>query len=348
MLENRLEETLAFGRRLDVAALSRYLTEMVGGELGGDSLVALLQQYALCDAPLVAPGGRVTGSTGFHLALLGPTGSGKSFAIDDLVRGDPRRGVPAHGLPGRNRYCGGITPARFLRIGAYYSDRAMNFIVPEFNDWFRYPGMVEPLKLALEQRAVRWETTQSTIGPYTFRSFFSVSYNVRDGAGARSGVMRDPYFVALEDRMLMRFQTMTRNRFRAIDASTERLELGEVDFPWADQIRDHLTLTHAIQTGHRRVADRFPRRAVRLSRALYDRLQAVSDELLSRTDPPTLSPRARTRAVRLAASAALVRVLAERTAGPVSLRAPEIDVADQFYREEFAARATAPRRALAS
>ncbi|EQD56659.1 hypothetical protein B2A_05149, partial [mine drainage metagenome] len=76
-----------------------------------------MQQYALADVPLVAPGGRTTGTTGFHLALFGPPGTGKTFAIDDFLRGNERTGVPAHGLPGRNRYCGGITPAQFLRVG---------------------------------------------------------------------------------------------------------------------------------------------------------------------------------------------------------------------------------------
>ncbi|EQD68435.1 hypothetical protein B2A_00439, partial [mine drainage metagenome] len=70
------------------------------------------------DAPLVAPTGRVTGTTGFHLALFGPPGTGKTFSIDDLIRGNPRTGVPSHGLPGRNRYCGGITPVQFLHVGA--------------------------------------------------------------------------------------------------------------------------------------------------------------------------------------------------------------------------------------
>ncbi|EQD73212.1 hypothetical protein B1A_05064, partial [mine drainage metagenome] len=127
-------------------------------ELYADSLLALLQQYALTDAPLVAPTGRVTGTTGFHLALFGPPGTGKTFSIDDLIRGNPRTGVPSHGLPGRNRYCGGITPVQFLHVGAAYTGRTFNFIVPEFNDWFKYRGMVEPLKLVMEQREVKWET----------------------------------------------------------------------------------------------------------------------------------------------------------------------------------------------
>ncbi|HUJ78224.1 MAG TPA: hypothetical protein VLX64_04365, partial [Thermoplasmata archaeon] len=136
VLTDRLEETIAFGRGFSVARLEAYLAGLFGEALAVDSLIALVQQYALADVPLVAPTGRTTGTTGFHLALFGPPGTGKTFSIDDMIRGNPRSGVPAHGLPGRNRYCGGITPVQFLRVGAAYTGRTFNFIVPEFNDWF--------------------------------------------------------------------------------------------------------------------------------------------------------------------------------------------------------------------
>ncbi|MGD0250462.1 MAG: hypothetical protein ABSB97_06205, partial [Thermoplasmata archaeon] len=227
VLRERLEATVAFGKTFDVEKLAAYLRGLFGEELYFDSLISLLQQYALADAPLIAPTGRTTGATGFHLALFGPPGTGKTFSIDDLVRGNPRSGVPAHGLPGRNRYCGGITPVQFLRVGTAYTGRTFNFIVPEFNDWFKYRGMVEPLKLVMEQREVKWETTFGIVGPYTFRSFLSVNYNVRTaGASSFWTTFSDPNFAALEDRMLLRFHPMTRERFRAVEASAERLELG--------------------------------------------------------------------------------------------------------------------------
>ncbi|MCI4370190.1 MAG: hypothetical protein L3J81_02535, partial [Thermoplasmata archaeon] len=159
VLHHRLAETVAFGKTFSVDALAGYLRELFGEVLYVDSLISLLQQYALADVPLIAPTGRTTGTTGFHLALFGPPGTGKTFSIDDMIRGNPRTGVPAHGLAGRNRYCGGITPVQFLRVGASYTGRTFNFIVPEFNDWFKYKGMVEPLKLVMEQREVKWETT---------------------------------------------------------------------------------------------------------------------------------------------------------------------------------------------
>ena len=339
ILRERLEETVAFGRSFHVERLAEYLKGLFGEELYFDSLISLLQQYALADAPLIAPTGRTTGSTGFHLALFGPPGTGKTFSIDDLVRGNPRSGVPAHGLPGRNRYCGGITPVQFLRVGAAYTGRTFNFIVPEFNDWFKYRGMVEPLKLVMEQREVKWETTLGTVGPYTFRSFFSVNYNVRT-AGAQDywTTIGDPNFAALEDRMLLRFHPMTRSRFRAVEASAERLELGEIDFALADKVRDHLTLVHAIETGHPLVAGKFPRRAVRLDRRLYGELREVSEKALKETNFPKFSPRLKLRAVRLASAAALLRYFDRSTSEPLEIGKREVDLARHFYEEEIRVR----------
>ncbi len=120
--------------------------------------------------------------------------------------------------------------------------------------------MVEPLKLVMEQREVKWETTLGVVGPYTFRSFLSVNYNVRTaGASDYWTTFTDPNFAALEDRMLLRFHPMTRERFRAVEASAERLDLGEIDFADASSLRDHLTLVHAIETRHPLVAHRVPR-----------------------------------------------------------------------------------------
>ncbi|MGA9840096.1 MAG: hypothetical protein WBE40_06935 [Thermoplasmata archaeon] len=339
VLRSRLDATVEFGRTFNVEKLAAYLRGLFGEALYFDSLISLLQQYALADAPLLAPTGRTTGATGFHLALFGPPGTGKTFSIDDLVRGNPRTGVPAHGLPGRNRYCGGITPVQFLRVGSSYTGRTFNFIVPEFNDWFKYRGMVEPLKLVMEQREVKWETTFGTVGPYTFRSFFSVNYNVRT-AGAQDywATIGDPNFAALEDRMLLRFHPMTRDRFRAVEASAERLELGEMEFELAGKIRDHLTLVHAIETGHPLVAAKFRSRSVRLERGLYDRLREVSEKALKTTTFPKFSPRLKSRAVRLAAAASLLTYFATPGPAPLAIGKVETEFARRFYEEEIRAR----------
>jgi hypothetical protein len=339
VVHERLDATIEFGRTWSVDRLAEYLKGLFGEALFTDSLIALLQQYALADVPLLAPTGRSTGTTGFHLALFGPPGTGKTFSIDDIIRGNPRSAVPAHGLPGRNRYCGGITPVQFLRVGASYTGRTFNFIVPEFNDWFKYRGMVEPLKLVMEQREVKWETTLGTVGPYTFRSFFSVNYNVRTaGASDYWTTIADPNFAALEDRMLLRFHPMTRDRFRAVEASAERLELGQLDFELAGKIRDHLVLVHAIETRHPLVAARFPSKSVQLDPSLYHRLREVSEAALKTTEHPKFSPRLKSRAVRLGAAASLLTYFARPKDRVLPISQEEGEFARRFYQEEIRAR----------
>jgi hypothetical protein len=136
----------------------------------------------------------------------------------------------------------------------------------------------------------------------------------------------------------LRFHPMTRDRFRAVEASAERLELGEMEFALAGKIRDHLTLLHAIETGHPLVAAKFRSRAVRLERSLYDQLRAVSEKALKTTTFPKFSPRLKSRAVRLAAAASLLTYFAETAPGPIAIGKVEAEFARRFYEEEIRAR----------
>jgi hypothetical protein len=157
LLENRLEETLEFGEKMSTQWLTDYLKETFGDILFFDILLALTQQYAMPNIPILNERDQNIMQTGFNLALFGEPGTGKTFAVDDVIRGNTAGNVPPHGLPGLNRYCGGMTAARFIRIGEAYEGRQVNFIVPEFNNWFRYSGMVDVLKLAMEQREIKYE-----------------------------------------------------------------------------------------------------------------------------------------------------------------------------------------------
>ncbi len=208
--------------------------------------------------------------------------------------------------------------------------------------------MVEPLKLVMEQREVKWETTFGTVGPYTFHSFFSVNYNVRT-AGAQDywTTIADPNFAALEDRMLLRFHPMTRARFRAVESAAERLELGELDFALASTIRDHLTLVYAIETGHPLVSGKFRLRPVRLERALYEKLREVSERALKVTDFPKFSPRLKARAVRLAAAASLLTYFGGSMSEAIRIGSEESEFARRFYEEEIRAREGRHGRAAA-
>ena len=146
LLRNRLNETINFGKTFSAGFVADYLQKMFGEMLYTDSFLSIIQQYSLCDVEIVNPLGKAGMKTGWSFALFGEPGTGKSFSTRDLILGIPGGKMAPHGIPGRNRYCGGITPARFIRIGQVYVGRTFNFIVPEFNDWFRYSGMVDVLQ----------------------------------------------------------------------------------------------------------------------------------------------------------------------------------------------------------
>ncbi|MCK4435837.1 hypothetical protein KAU87_03400, partial [Candidatus Bathyarchaeota archaeon] len=274
-----------------------------------DSLLSITQQYGLADVEIVHSKGRTGMRTGWNLSLFGEPGTGKSFSSRDFIIGKLDAKIPPHGVPGRNRYAGGMTPARFIRIGQAYSGKIFNFIVPEFNDWFKYKGMVEPLKLAMERGKIKYETHREVIGPYRFSSFFSVNYNV---AALRRGyevTVQDPNFSAIEDRMLCRLHRLTKQRFVEIAESQIRLAFGEVDIgEEAQQIRDHLSLVYAIETNHPLTPSRFSRKPVMLTpktqEILMEARKAILDEIPH--EFVSFSARLEDRAIRFACAASLL------------------------------------------
>jgi hypothetical protein len=332
----RLEETVEFGSTISVTAIAKYLQEMFP-HLYFDSLLSIVHQYSLADVEIVAPTGKVTNSTGFSLSFFGPTGSGKTFNIDDMIRGNQKFGIPPHGLPGRNRYCGGITPIQFIRLGEAYVGRKFNFIVPEFNDFFRYKGMVEPLKLVMEQREVKYETTEGTIGPYLFSSFFSVNYNTRVFGNSYIVTVSDPNFNAIEDRMLCRLHKMSKERFSAIDESRMKLELGELDFGLAGKLRDHMTLIYAIETKHPLLRGKYPYKQVAVNKGIYERFSRINQLILRELDRVMFSTRLGSRAIRLACAMSLIDYF-RHGVKVIDVNKDAENFALRFYVEEVAAR----------
>ena len=231
-----------------------------------DSFLSIIQQYSLADVDIVNPQGKTGIKTGWSLALFGEPGTGKSFSTRDLILGIPGGKLQPHGIPGRNRYCGGITPARFIRIGQVYVGRTFNFIVPEFNDWFRYQGMVDILKIAMERGEIKQELHREIIGPYRFDSFFSVNYNTAVMGQGYAVTIGDPNFNAIEDRMICRLHRMTKERYVEIAQSQMRLAMSGVnEDKRAKQIRDHVTLVYAIETGHPMVKNRFKKKPIMIT-----------------------------------------------------------------------------------
>ncbi len=327
--EERLESTIKFGKSFDAAQLTTYLSMF--GNLYFDTLLSMIHQYALADIPIVNQIGKVAGYTGFNLAFFGAPGTGKTFAVDDMIRGNERLNIPPHGLPGRNRYCGGMTPAKFIRIAEAYEGRKFNFIVPEFNDWFKYKGMVEPLKLAMEHREIKYEIKGETVGPYKFSPFFSVNYNTRVKERGYEVTISDPNFNSIEDRMLCILHKMTKNRFLALRDSQKKLRMGKIDFDWADSIRDHLCLVHAIYTTN---VD-FPQKPVVLTEDLEEMLSRADEVLLDNVKSvEMLSPSVRLAdmAVKLAGASKILSYFKE---DELEIGENEINLALEFYIEEM-------------
>ena len=341
LLENRLEDVLDFGRKLEIETIADYLRDMFGEVLYFDSLLSICQQYGMADTDIVNPKGGPSSHTGFHLALFGAPGTGKTFAIKEMILGDSRKNVKPHGLPGRNRYCGGMTPAKFIRVGEAYQGRKFNFIVTEFNDWFKYRGMVEPLKIALEQGDIRFETKTESVGPYRFNSFFSTNYNTKiEGKMGYRVTVGDPNFNAIEYRMIVRLHRMTRERYDELKKSQRKLALGEMNFSLADRIRDHLVLVYAIQTEHPLVKDDYKKKKIVARENIWDTLEKASSLILDalRGEQLPFSIRLERKAVQLAGTLTLFSYFAQE-GELLEIPRKAIDLAVKFYIEEAAVRA---------
>ncbi|MCD6088494.1 hypothetical protein J7K07_02085 [Candidatus Bathyarchaeota archaeon] len=340
LLKNRLEKTIKFGKNFGIEYLASYLKERFGPILYFDSLLSITQQYGLANVNIVHERGETGKKTGWSLALFGDPGTGKSFSTRDMILGKPSAKIGAHGLPGRNRYCGGMTPAFFIRIGEAYAGRVFNFIVPEFNDFFRYKGMVEPLKIAMEQGVIKYETHSEVIGPYRFTSFFSVNYNVSVHRKGYEITIQDPNFNAIEDRMLCRLHRLTKERFLEITKSQMRLALGIIDVERdAKKIRDHLTLVYAIETRHPLIQKRFPYKPVMITPEVFEIIGKARAAILERIPDGMVkfSARLEDKALRFACAASLMDYFRyEEDYIPVSKEA--LKYAVQLYVEEASIR----------
>lgn len=340
LLKYRLDNAVAFGKAFSISHLAGYLKNLFGPILYFDSLLSLTQQYSLADVDIAHAEGRTGMRTGWNLSLFGEPGTGKSFSVRDLILGKLDAKIPAHGIPGRNRYAGGMTPARFIRIGQAYAGRVFNFIVPEFNDWFKYKGMVEPLKLAMERGEIKYEMHREVIGPYRFSGFFSVNYNVAAFGRGYEVTVQDPNFSAIEDRMLCRLHRLTKQRFVEIAESQMRLALGEIDIEeGGQQIRDHLALVYAAETKHPLVHGRFPLKPVMLVPKAQEMLMKARRAILEEIPQEVVrfSARLEDRAIRFACAASLLSYF-QPNLDYIPVSDTALNYAIQLYVEEASVR----------
>ena len=339
LLKDRLEETIKFGRKyMSPQFLVEYLQDLFGPVIFFDHLLTITQQYSICDVEVVTGDGERALNIGFNLALFGEPGTGKTFATKDMILGNESQNVPPHGLPGLNRYCGGMTPAKFIAIGEAYQDRRFNFIITEFNDWFKYRGMVEPLKLAMERGTIRYETKTYTVGPYKFTSFFSVNYNTKVGERGYEVTVSDPNFNAIEDRMLCRLHRLTKEKYSELAKSQRKLMLGILQRKMtrvAPKLRDHLTLVYAIGSKHWLVAGSFHEKKILLTDEMLNLLDKASSLILEHLETKTVpfSMRLERRAVQLASAMSLMNYFRTRS-DVIPIDSTAARMAIQFFVEE--------------
>jgi hypothetical protein len=212
--------------------------------------------------------------------------------------------------------------------------------VPEFNDWFKYKGMVEPLKLAMERGEIKYELHREVIGPYRFSNFFSVNYNVATFGRGYEVTVQDPNFNAIEDRMLCRLHRLTKQRFIEIAESQMRLAFGEIDIEkGARQIRDHLTLVYAIETKHPLVASRFTPKPVLITPEVYQTIEKARNAILEHIprEYVSFSARLEDRAIRFACAASLLNYF-QSSSDYIQVSPDALKYAVQLYVEEASVR----------
>jgi len=200
--------------------------------------------------------------------------------------------------------------------------------------------MVEPLKIAMEQGQLKYETHSEIIGPYRFTSFFAVNYNVSVHGKGYQVTIQDPNFNAVEDRMLCRLHRLTKERFDEITKSQMKLALGAIDLEkGAGKIRDHLTLVHAIETGHRFLEGRFPAKPVMITPQVFEIIGRARGAILEKIPQKVVkfSARLEDRALRFACAASLMDYFrSDQDYIPVSEEA--LKYAVQLYVEEASVR----------
>jgi len=315
----------------DVNAIIKYTKTIMGSKLYMDALLPIIQQYSISNVSIFSSANldRKMNQTGFSLAYFGEPGTGKTFATDDLLRGKEEKGVPPHGIIGRLRYAQGMTPKMFIAILEAYQDYPVDWVIPEFRDFFTYRGMVEKLKLVMERREVRDETRNAIIGPYKVTSFFIVNYNTQVSKGKWRTTINDPNFNAVEDRMICKLFINTSERRKLIWDNMKRIASGKVDYYLASFLRKHITYTyHVLQYDMPKII---------IDEEDFIKMgDEISYEIDKRNAPVSL--RIVDRALQIAASASLIRYLRERS-DEIEIDTTSLDLAKNFVLEEINTRA---------
>ena len=328
--EENVEEWIS--RISSVRDIINYAKSIMGEELYMDALLPIIQQYSIGNVGIYSSANleRRINQTGFSLAYFGEPGTGKTFATDDLLRGKEEKGIPPHGIIGRLRYAQGMTPKMFIAILEAYQDYPVDWVIPEFKDFFSYRGMVEKLKLVMERREVKDETRSGIIGPYKVTSFFIVNYNTQISKGRWKSTINDPNFNAVEDRMLCKLFLNTKERRRLIWENMKRIAGGKVRYYLADTLRKHVTYTYHLLT--------IKRPKVVIEQEDFIKMGDKIAEEIDRKGAP-VSLRILDRALQIASSSSLVSYLAKEETNEIWVDRESIKLAQEFVMQEIETRA---------
>ncbi len=315
------------GQIRDVWDVANY-TKHVMEDMYMDVLLPIIQQYGMVDLPIYSSEGRKITQTGFSLAYFGEPGTGKTFATDDFIRGNERNGIPPHGIIGRVRYAEGMTPKKLIAILEAYQNYPVDWVIPEFNDFFRYRGMVEKLKLVMEQREVSDETKKEVIKPYKVTSFFIVNYNTHVSKGKWRTTIDDPNFNAIEDRMICKIFVNDEEREKAIYRNMVRRISGDIDWYLSDYLRKHLTYSYYV----------YMNSGVRLILDTSDFVEFGNTiRRIRESYGVSISNRIILKGVQIAGSAAIVKGL-NSGADDIKISREELSLARKFIEDEIKTR----------
>ncbi|MHA1881572.1 MAG: hypothetical protein ACTSUO_00810 [Candidatus Thorarchaeota archaeon] len=281
----------------DVRDVLKYMTHVFEDEEHMiEGLLPILQQYSLCDATIINEKEMRLGTTMFSMSYFGPPSAGKTFATDDLLRGSKERGIPPHAGYGLIRYSGGVTPPLLMRIAEAYKDWPIVLIVPEFNQWFSYPGMVEPLKLIMEGKEVEWQTYKERIGPYSTKLRLCTNYNTEEKGGRYTPSLREiQNFRAIDERTIVKYFLMDKKRSEWLKRNHMRLLQGKIDFYLSEQLRKHITFAVGLSKEYE-IEVMLPDDVIE---KIFSSVQSVDNKYI---------PRMTERAMKIAAASALIRL----------------------------------------
>ncbi len=192
----------------------------------------------------------------------------------------------------------------------------------------------------MERGKIKYETHREVIGPYRFKGFFSVNYNVADLGRGYEITVQDPNFSAIEDRMLCRLHRLTKERFVEIAESQMRLAFGEIDIEkGAHRIRDHLSLVYAAETKHPLLRKRFPSKPVLLTPNVQEMLMKARKAILEEIPQEVVrfSARLEDRAIRFACAASLLSYF-QSSLDYIPVGKDALKYAIQLYVEEASVR----------